>query len=275
MSAVANVADPPEADWSLQARLVANETTKALRLVWRRRGMTVTAVLAEAVVYLAISSFVGGGHIVRPLMTLTLPALLASVVAVTAALGGSGGIAEEINSGTLEQSQLSPAPPEVAVLGRFAALGVEGLVAAAVLGVAFTAGFGLHFDLQPAVVVPAALTVVASLGYGLLITGLTVRLASIGAVTHVANMAVQFFGGMLVPVAIFPHGLEIFARFLPITLGTEVLDATLAGKALSATWTDGTLGLLVAYAGASFGLGMAIYSFNVRRARRQGGLSPR
>lgn len=98
-------------------------------------------------------------------MTLTLPALLASVVAVTAALGGSGGIAEEINAGALEQSQLSPAPPELAVLGRFAALGVEGLAVAAVLGVAFTAGFGLHFDLQPAAVaVPAALTVVASLG---------------------------------------------------------------------------------------------------------------
>lgn len=76
------------------------------------------------------------------------------------------------------------------------------------------------------------------------------RLGSIGAVTHVANMAVQFFGGMLVPVALFPHGLEIFARFLPITLGVEVLDATLAGKALSATWTDGTLGPLVAYAAA-------------------------
>ena len=123
--------------------------------------------------------------------------------------------------------------------------------------------------------VPAALTVVAGLGYGLVITGLTVRLTSIGAVTHVLNMAVQFFGGMLVPAALFPHGLEIFARLLPITLGVQVLDATMAGTTLSATWADGTLPLLVAYAAASFTLGMAIYSRNIRRARRQGGLSAR
>lgn len=275
MSATATVAGPLEARWGLRARLVANETAKGLRLVWRRRGMTITTALSEAVVYLAITLFIGGGHIVRPLMILTLPALLASVVAVTAALGGSGGIAEEINAGTLEQSQLSPAPPELAVLGRFVALAVEGMAVAVVLGVAFTAGFGLHFDLRPAIVLPAVLTVVAALGYGLVITGLTVRLSSIGAVTHVANMAVQFFGGMLVPVALFPYGVEIFARFLPVTLGIEVLDVTLGAKGLSAAWTNGTLGLLAAYAAVSFGFGMAIYSFNVRRARRQGGLSPR
>ena len=265
----------PTGGLDLRGRLVANEAAKGLTLMWRRRAMVASTVVMQGVVYLGISLFIGGGHIVRPLMTLTLPALLASVVAVTAALQGSGGLAEEINGGTLEQTQLSPAPPELQVLGRLAALAVEGLAVAATLGVIFTVAFDLHFDLRPAVVVPAALTVVAGLGYGLVITGLTVRLTSIGAVTHVVNMAVQFFGGMLVPVALFPVGLEIFARFLPITLGVEALDASLAGRSLASVWAGGTLPLLVAYAAGSFGLGMAVYSLNVRRARRQGGLSPR
>ena len=265
----------PTGGLDLRGRLVANEAAKGLTLMWRRRAMVASTVVMQGIVYLGISLFIGGGHIVRPLMTLTLPALLASVVAVTAALQGSGGLAEEINGGTLEQTQLSPAPPELQVLGRLAALAVEGLAVAATLGVIFTVAFDLHFDLRPAVVVPAALTVVAGLGYGLVITGLTVRLTSIGAVTHVVNMAVQFFGGMLVPVALFPHGLETFARFLPITLGVQALDATMAGEALSSTWSDGTLPLLVAYAAASFTLGMAIYSRNIHRARRQGGLSAR
>lgn len=265
----------PTGGLDLRGRLVANEAAKGLTLMWRRRAIVASTVVMQGIVYLGISLFIGGGHIVRPLMTLTLPALLASVVAVTAALQGSGGLAEEINGGTLEQTPLSPAPPELQVLGRLAALAVEGLAVAATLGVIFTVAFDLHFDLRPAVVVPAALTVVAGLGYGLVITGLTVRLTSIGAVTHVVNMAVQFFGGMLVPVALFPHGLETFARFLPITLGVQALDATMAGKALSTTWSDGTLPLLVAYAAASFTLGMAIYSRNIRRARRQGGLSAR
>jgi ABC-2 type transport system permease protein len=61
-------------------------------------------------------------------MVLTLPALFAEVTATTAALQGSGGIAEEVNGGTLEQSQLSPARPTVLVAGRVAALAVEGLI---------------------------------------------------------------------------------------------------------------------------------------------------
>jgi ABC-2 type transport system permease protein len=105
----------------LHLHLVANETEKGLRLWWRRRSMTLTTALAQGVVYLAISLFVGGGHVVRPVMVLALPTLLASVVAVTATLGGSGGIAEEVNAGTLEQSQLGLSPPELAVLGRLAA----------------------------------------------------------------------------------------------------------------------------------------------------------
>ncbi len=277
MSSATSAAVPvrSSAGLDLRGRLVANEAAKGLTLLWRRRAMVASTVVMQGVVYLGISLFIGGGHIVRPLMTLTLPALLASVVAVTAALQGSGGLAEEINVGTLEQTQLSSAPPELQVLGRLAALAVEGLAVAVTLGVIFAVVFDLHFDLRPAVVVPAALTVVAGLGYGLVITGLTVRLTSIGAVTHVVNMAVQLFGGMLVPVALFPHGLETFARFLPITLGVQALDATMAGEALSSTWSDGTLPLLVAYAAASFTLGMAIYSRNIHRARRQGGLSAR
>lgn len=207
---------------------------------------TLTTALAQGVVYLAVSLFVGGGHVVRPVMVLTLPALLASVVTVTAAFGGSGGIVEEVNAGTLEQSQLGLSPPELAVLGRLAALAVEGVAVAVVLGVVFALGFDLRFHLTLAAAVPAVLAIGAALGYGLVITGLTVRLTSIGAVTHAANMAVQFFGGMLVPVSLFPSGLETFARFLPITLAVEVLDATLSGKTLGATWADGTLPPLVA-----------------------------
>jgi ABC-type uncharacterized transport system permease subunit len=32
---------------------------------------------------------------------------------------------------------------------------------------------------------------------------------------HVFNMAIMFFAGMFVPAAVFPHGVEIFTRFIP------------------------------------------------------------
>lgn len=273
MNAVTPTDHPPTVSGvGLQIRITANETAKGLRLMWRRRALLVTAVVVYGLTYLGISLFIGGGHIVRPLVTLTLPALAAAVVAATAALQGSGGIAEEINGGTLDQTQLSPTRPELQVLGRLGALAVEGVTAAAVLAVAFTLGLGLRYHASPAAVIPALLTVADALGYALLILALTVRVASIGAVTHVLNMAVMFFGGMLVPVAAFPPAFETFTKFLPITVGVQALNTTLAGKPLSVAWGDGALPWVLVHAAVSLSLGWVTYSAAIRRARRQGGL---
>jgi ABC-2 type transport system permease protein len=252
-----------------------NEAGKGLRLVWRRRAITITGVIMNGVLYLSIQFVIGGGHLVLPVLALTLPAMSAYVTASTAALQGSGGIAEEVNGGTLEQSHLSPARPSLLVAGRLAALAVEGLAAAAALAIAFGFGYGPRWVIRPDALIPLALTIADALGYALLMTALSLRVASIGAVVHVFNMAVMFFGGMFIPLPLFPHGLEIFARFLPTALGTEVLNTTLAGRGLSAAWSDGTLPWLLVHVVVLGGLGWAAYLYTVRRARREGGLSPR
>lgn len=271
---LAPVGDPRS--WlAFQVRLVRNETAKGLRLMWHRRAMVVVGLVMNALTYLGISFFVGGGHIVEPLMILTLPALLAMTIAATAALQGSGGIAEEIYGGTLEQTQLSPASPHVQVLGRFAALAVEGVAGALVLGFVFVLAFGLDYDMHLAALLPAVLTIADGLGYGLLIAALTVRVASIGAITHVLNMVIMVFAGMMVPITVFPAALETFAQFIPTALGVQALNTTLAGEPLSTTWSDGTLPWLLVHTGVLLTLGLVTYVANIRRARREGGLSPR
>lgn len=259
---------------ALQARLTANETAKGLRLMWHRRSMVVIGMLMNGLTYLGISFFIGGGQLVEPLMVLTLPALLAFAVAGTAAIQGSGGVAEEINGGTLEQTQLSPASPQAQMLGRLAALGVEGLAAALVLGVVFVLGVGLNYHLHLAALLPALLTIADGLGYALLIAALTVRVASIGAITHVFNMVIMVFGGMMVPITVFPDALHTFAQFIPTALGVQALNTTLAGQPLSAIWADGTLPRLLVHTGVLFALGLVTYVVNIRRARREGGLGP-
>jgi len=254
------------------ARLVGNETIKGLQLTWRRRGLLVTFVVMYGITFLGIRLLIGGGHIVTPLLAATLPALLAYAVAQTAAQQGSGGIAEEINAGTLAQSQLGPAAPELHVLGRLAALAIEGLAAAVPLGLVFALGYGVHYQLHPDSLVPAVLTVLDALGYALLIIALTVRVVSIGAITHVFGMVIQFFAGAFVPVTVFPHALQIVVRFVPTTLGVQALNTTLAGRGLSAAWADGTLGWLIVHAAASLALGWLLFARNTRRARREGGL---
>lgn len=265
----------PARRFGLQIRLAANETGKGLLLAWRRRSMIVIGLVMNAALYVGINLFIGGGRIVEELMVLTLPALLAVAVAGIASVDGSGGVAEEVNAGTLEQVQISPASPLVQVLGRILSLAVPGLAIAAVLGTAFTVGFGLDYQPHPSVVVPALLTLVDALGYGLLIIALTVRVASIGAITHVFNMAIMSFGGMLVPIAIFPHALENLVRIIPTALGVQTLNTTLAGEPLSVVWSDGTLPWLLVHAVVLCTSGLVLYVVNIRRAQREGGLGPR
>jgi len=272
---VPRAGDPAAAPPGFAPRVFAAEAGKGLRLMWRRRGVIISGIVVNGLMYLMIQFFIGGGHLPLPVLALTLPGLFAFIIASTAALQGSGGIAEEVNGGTLEQAHLSPARPSLLAAGRLAALTVEGLIPAVVLAVAFGFGYRPHWVIRPDSLVPLALIVADALGYGLLMTALTLRVASIGAVVHVFNMTIMFFGGMFIPVALFPHGIEIFARFMPTTLGTEVLNTTLAGRGLGAAWSGGTLPWLLVHVVVLAGLGWVTYSRALRRARREGGLSPR
>lgn len=260
---------------AFETRLARAELVKGLRLMWRRRSMVLVALTTYGLNYLGISLFIGGGHLVKDLMVRTVPGLLAVVVAAIAAVEGTGGIAEEINGGTLEQTRLSPASPQLQALGRMTALGIEGLAAAVVLGVVFVFGVGLDLDPHPAVLLPVLLTVADALGYGLIMTALTVRVPSIGAISHVGNMVIMAFGGMLVPISVFPHGLELFARFIPTALGVRAINTTLAGRGLGATWSDHTLFWLLVHTAVVITAGFGLYVSNIRRAQREGGLSAR
>ncbi len=70
----------------------------------------------------------------------------------------------------------------------------------------------------------------------------------------------MFLGGVFVPVASLPLGLQVVARVLPLTYSVEALRAALAGGAL----TDATLDLLVL---AAFGVGL--FALAVRTLARQ------
>jgi ABC-2 type transport system permease protein len=267
-------ATEPAPRW-LELRAFGNEAGKGLRLTWRRRAVTIAGVVSLGLTYLSIQFFIGGGHIVVPVLALTLPALFGASIAYITSVSGAGGIAEEVNGGTLEQAHLSPASPSLLVAGRLAALAVEGLVTATALALVFGFGYRPHWVIGPESLVPLVLGILDALGYALLMTALVLRVAAIGAVVHVFNMAIMFFGGLYVPITLFPHGVEVFARFLPTGLGTEVLNTTLSGRGLGVAWADGTLPWLIVHVVVTGGLGWAAYLYTVRRARREGGLSPR
>lgn len=259
----------------LLVHLTLNEAGKGVKLFWRRRGAIIATLIASIIMYLAFTLVVGGGQFSRPLMVLTLPGLMAYVVAVGAALQGSAGISEEINGGTLEQSQLGPGPQSLQMFGRLSGPLFEGLFVAAVLGIGLALIFGLSFEPRPTLLLPVLLTVLDGIGYGLLMTALTLRVASIGALVHLLNGAVLFLGGTILPIMAFPDVTHAIARFIPTALGVEVINTVLSGRPLSATWSDGTLPWLIVHAIAFVTVGWVLYLAFFHRARREGGLSPR
>jgi ABC-2 type transport system permease protein len=105
-------------------------------------------------------------------------------------------------------------------------------------------------------------------------TALTVRVLSTGAISHISTMVIMAFGGMLVPIILFPHGLEIFARFIPTALGVQSINTILAGHGLAATWSDGTLPWLLVHTAVVLAAGFSVFEINLRHAQREGGLSP-
>jgi ABC-2 type transport system permease protein len=61
----------------------------------------------------------------------------------------------------------------------------------------------------------------------------------------------MFLGGVFVPVASLPLGLQIVARALPLTYGVEVLHVAMAGGKVSLATVD--LAVLAAFAVVFFG----------------------
>jgi ABC-2 type transport system permease protein len=269
-------ASAPAGGPAVTARILRNEAGKQGRLLMSRRGLVASGMVAGGANYVLFRLLIDGGHISAQMVALTLPGLvLAWAFAATMAMQGAGDIAEEVLGGTLEQSQLSPARPSLLLAGRLAGLVGQGLVGAVIYGLIFGFGFGVHYTIRPDVLVPLLLGILDALAYALLMTALVLRVTSIGAIVHIGNMAIGFLGGMVVPVTAFPHGVEILARVLPTTLGVEAINTTLAGRGLGAAWTDGTLPWLIVHVVVLGGLAWIAYLHTLRRARREGGLSPR
>ncbi len=99
------------------------------------------------------------------------------------------------------------------------------------------------------------------------------RLPQIGAILHLINGLILALNGTLIPVELYPGWVQVIARFLPTTLGIEVMrKVVLEGQSLGMVWAAGTLPWLVAHAIGLTVLGWLVFLVNDRWARQQGTL---
>ena len=252
---------------------VLNETQKGLWLLWRHRSVVLLEILTMVAFYPFLRYILGNGTIDRALVPPTLLAFLTVPLLYIAILKLVGDLLEEVNGGTFEQMHLSPFSPTFLLVGRLGALVLEGVLIAVVTGVVMTWILGVGFPLRPAGLLPAALTVIDIAGFALLIGGLALVLPQIGAIAHLFSGLIFLLNGTFLPLELYPAWVQTLARFLPTTLGVEVMrKVVLQGQSLGSVWADGTLPWLIIYTVGLSVLGWFVFLLNDRRAMRQGTL---
>lgn len=258
-----------------RGRMLANEIVKGLRLRWAYRATVVPELFGAFVMYLMFQYFIGDGHILDSMVADTAPAMFAFVVGYGALMRMVAGILEERNAGTLEQVHLSPLPTWQLGLGRLAVAMGESLLVGVVVTAGVLVALGVDYPLDAQALVPLSLMLAGAAGFILLIAAASFTYPGIGALVHIIQMMIISVNGMIAPVELFPHWLELIAKLAPTTLGVTATRRILTdGDSLADLWSDGALGWLVLHTALLVVAGWLAYQWQVRRALRDGKLGP-
>jgi ABC-type transport system involved in cytochrome c biogenesis permease component len=180
----------------------------------------------------------------------------------------------EIQSGTLEQTYLSPLPSWVHVVGGrvVAAVAETAIVVAVMFGVtSLVVRVDLHWRVDA--LAPLALLIVGAAGLALIVAGITLVWKRIQMLNDLVLLGVFFFSGAVLPSAEMPGwadavGTPLFMTHAVAGLRTVMLDGNMLawGGTGGVAWTLGT-------AVAWFAAGLLVFGFCEGIARRQGSLS--
>lgn len=258
------------------ATAIGNEIAKGLIDLWRGKVASFLELVLFGLMFLVIAFAVGRGafHGVQ-----VAPLLIGFVGYIFFHMQTNRlfwGLLGEMQSGTLEQMYLSPLPSWLLTVGLQAASVIEASISALVLYlfVVLVARMApATIPLRPLALLPLILLVVGSVGYSLILGGLTLRFKRLEILKELFQIVVLIFGGVLVPLSRMPEWMAAIARLLPLTPGVEALRKTLLdGASLAALAADGTLLWLVGSAAAYLLLGVVTFTWCGRIARRRGTL---
>lgn len=179
----------------------------------------------------------------------------------------------EIQSGTLEQTYLSPLPAWTHVaVGRVTATMVEtGFIVAVTYGVT-RAFVDLRFAWQPEVLLVIISLIAGSVGFSLIIAGLTLVFKRMQLVNDLVLGLMMLVTGAVLPITALPSWVADVARPLFLTQGVAGLRITLLHGRLLPTWGLGGLVWLAVVSAGWLIAGVAVFAVAEKVARRRGSL---
>ncbi len=180
----------------------------------------------------------------------------------------------EIQSGTLEQTYLSPLPSWVHVVGGrvVAAIAETAIVVAVMFGVtSLVVRLDLHWRLDA--LVPLAMLIVGAAGFALMVAGITLVWKRIQMLNDLVLMGVMFFSGAVLPRAEMPGWAEAVGTPLFLTHSVEGLRTVMLDGASLGWGGHGGVVWMFGTAAAWFVAGLVVFRVCEGIAQRHGSLS--
>jgi ABC-type polysaccharide/polyol phosphate export permease len=252
---------------------IGNEISKGLIDLWRGKIASFLELILFGFYFLAITFALGRGAFHPEQVASLLIGFVGYLFFHMQTNRLFWGLLGEMQSGTLEQMYLSPLPSWLLTIGLEVASVVEAALTAILLYLFVSLMVRVSMSWQWAAVLPLVMLVVGSVGYSLILGGLTLRFKRLEILKEMFQIVVLIFGGVFVSLARMPGWMATIARFLPLTPGVEVLRKILLdGVSLQTLANDGTLWWLVGSAAAYLTLGIVIFRWCERIAKRKGTL---
>ncbi len=185
-----------------------------------------------------------------------LEELVPGLLALTLLFGASSMeaivITFERRIGALERLLLAPLRLPALLAGKILGGVVFGLATTLLILILALFVFGLGGVNWPLLFLAMVLSATAFSAMGALVSAAVEEVFEAQTLANVFRFPMMFLGGVFVPVASFPPGLQVVARLLPLTYAVESLDVAMSGGSPATAILD--LGVLAAFTVAFFGL---------------------
>lgn len=187
-------------------------------------------------------------------------------------LGTVAPIMQEMSIGILEQVYLSVVHPFFILTYRTVARIALDLFQSAVLFLLICATFGIRVSLPVLpVLIILLLTGVGLYGFGLALAGVAVIYKRLGRLIQLLQLVFLFLTGALIPLESLPQPIQILGESLPLSLGIKIARLlTVAGLSLRQVIESGNLFYLFLNSAIYLALGVVVFLWTDRIARRQG-----
>jgi ABC-2 type transport system permease protein len=175
--------------------------------------------------------------------------------------------------GTLEAMLVSPTPTSVVIFSSTAwdfTWGAVRLVVYLLVAV-FVFGVKLHVTSPSALAAGVGLTLLSSAGIGMLSASFILYFKRGDPINFILSMGTTFFGNVIFPSKVLPHGIQWVSEWLPMSWSLQVVRGALL-KGASFGDLAGPIGRLAILTAVLVPAGLLGARIAIRKAKREGSL---